>query len=163
LTLAVLISDTSPIHALGHLGLLALLRDLFGQVVIPPAVQQELMRPPPRLLAIDVSQLAFVQIQAPQNHAQVQQLLQTLDPGESEALVLAVELQVSTLLIDEMDGRAVATQLGLVPLGTLGVLLRAKQRGLINAVRPLMDRLENEIQFFISPQLRADVLRLAGE
>ena len=157
------VSNTSPIRALSHLGLLDLLRDQFGQVLVPPAVQAELLCSRVRVSAIDVSQIAFVQVQAPQNQAQVQQLLQSLDPGESEAIVLALELQATTLLIDESTGRAVASQLGLQVTGALGILLRAKQRGSISAVRPLMDRLEQDLLFFISPKLRADILRLAGE
>lgn len=67
------------------------------------------------------------------------------------------------ILIDEAAGRAMAVRLGLHPIGVLGTLVRAKQRGLIDAVGPLMDRLEAEIDFFISEQLPTEILRRAGE
>jgi len=157
------VSDTSPIRALGHLGLLDLLRDLFGQVLVPPAVASELRLPPGSLSAVEVGQLPFVQVQAPHSLAQVQRFLQSLDPGESEALALALEVRAAAILIDEAAGRAMAKQVGLPLVGVVGILLRAKQRGLIPLVGPLMDRLENDLGFFLSAKVRAEVLRLAGE
>jgi predicted nucleic acid-binding protein len=115
------------------------------------------------LPAVEVLQLSFITVQAPQDQLRVQQFLQKLDLGESEALTLALEVQAAVILIDEAEGRAVADQLGLIATGALGTLLRAKRHGRIAAVLPLMDRRENEIDFFISARLRADVLRLAGE
>jgi predicted nucleic acid-binding protein len=66
-------------------------------------------------------------------------------------------------LIDESAGRAAVKRLGLVPVGVLGTLLKAKQRGYIDSLAPLIDRLQNELRFFISPKVRSEVLRLAGE
>jgi predicted nucleic acid-binding protein len=161
---AIVVSDTSPIRALAHLGVLDLLRDLFGEVLVPPAVVMELLQPRrPVMPVVDVVQLPFVRVQAPHDQAQVQQFLQTLDLGESEALALALEVQATTILIDESTGRAVVEQLGLEPLGALGILVRGKRRGLVSAVRPLMERLENELKFFVSAQVRSEVLQLAGE
>lgn len=159
----VVVCDTSPIRALAHLGHLDLLRAVYGPILAPPAVARELLQPRTALPAIDLALVPFVRVQAPHNSAQVQQLLGTLGAGEAEALALAVEVNASVVLMDESAGRAEGARLGLVMVGTLGVLLRAKQRGLIPAVGPLMDRLVNEINFFISPVLRATVLRLAGE
>lgn len=68
-----------------------------------------------------------------------------------------------TILLDESSGRAVAQRLGLVPVGALGIPLRAKQRGDLAAIKPAIDRLRRETRFFVSEQLRAEVLRRAGE
>jgi predicted nucleic acid-binding protein len=161
--MAVVVSDTSPIRALGHLDLTALLRELFSEVVIPPAVAGELDDPPTDSAPIDVNVIPFIRIQAPGDSEQVDNLLGTLDPGESEAIALAIELRAHLILIDEAAGRAMALKLGLSPLGVLGVLVRAKQRGLVGELKPLLDRLRDELDFFISARLRAEVLRLAGE
>jgi predicted nucleic acid-binding protein len=161
--LAVVVSDTSPVRALAHLGLLELVRHLFGQALVPPAVAGELRAPPAGLPDVGVGQLPFLRVQSPQDQARVQQFRQSLDPGESEALALALEVQASAVLMDEAAGRAMARQVGLQPLGILGLLLLAKQRGLVPAVSPLMDRLEQELGFFLSAAVRAEVLRLAGE
>ncbi len=107
--------------------------------------------------------LPFVKIRSPQDRAAVHQLNQMLGPGEAEAIVLAEELRAEAILIDETAGRAIAVQRGLRPLGVLGILLRAKRRGLVREVSPLLDRLRSELGFFLSPKLVEHVLRQAGE
>lgn len=158
----VVISDTSPVRALHHLGRLSILSDLYSRVVIPPAVQRELSRPPTQFPSIDVSSLPFFEVCAPHDTAHVQRLLQLLDEGESEAIALAAELQ-AVVLIDEAAGRLTAAQEGVRTLGTLGVLLEGKSIGKVQSVGPLMDRLIRELNFFVSNDVRLDVLRLAGE
>jgi predicted nucleic acid-binding protein len=161
--LVIVVSDTSPIRALAHLNRVDLLPALFDEVLVPPAVDRELCSPPGDLPNVDVRQFAFARIQAPSDQQKVEELRRDLDPGESEALALALEIGVGTILIDEAAGRAAARRLGLSPIGVLGLLLRGKQRGLVALVEPLLDQLEQELGFFISNSLRAEVLRLAGE
>ncbi len=81
--------------------------------------------------------------------------------GESEALALAVEVKPDVVLIDEKTGRAVAKELGLVPLGVLGTLVKAKRAGLIVAVAPLVTRLKDELDFRVSAQVERRILDLA--
>jgi predicted nucleic acid-binding protein len=161
--LPLVVSDTSAIRALAHFGSIELLRDLLGEVFIPSAVAEELRAPPEGLPRVDPVDIDFVHIQPAQDRKRVAELRQELDAGESEALVLALELGITAVLIDETTGRAVARRLGLAPLGILGAPVRAKQRGLIDQVTPVMDQLETEIDFFISKPLRAEIKRLAGE
>jgi len=158
----IIVSDTSPIRALGFLGLLPVLSELFERVLVPPAVQAELLRSDARFSAIDLSSYGFVEVCAPQDANRVEEFLQMLDRGESEALALAIEHDVRLILMDEFRGRSVAAQIGIQPLGALGVLLRAKSRGLIEAVHPLIEKLD-ELEFYMSAQLKENVLRLAGE
>jgi uncharacterized protein len=159
----IVVSDTSPIRALPHLSRLDLLTTLFDQVLVPPAVDAELRSPPGDLPFVDVRLLAFARIQAPSDQQKVIELRHVLDPGESEALALALEIGVESILIDEAAGRSMARRLGLSPIGVLGLLVRGKQHGLVDLVQPLLDQLENDLGFFISASLRAEVLRLAGE
>jgi hypothetical protein len=161
--LATVVSDTSPIRALAHLELLVVLEALFGQIVVPPAVDTELLHPPVGLPQVNVRKLSFVQIQTPRDIDRVQKLMATLDPGESQALALALEFEGLAILIDEAAGREMARRLGLLPIGVLGTLVRAKQRGLISSVGPLTDRLKSELGFFVSTPLRNEILRIAGE
>lgn len=88
---------------------------------------------------------------------------QTLDIGEAEGIALALELEADLLLIDERLGRMTAKYFDLEILGLLGILVQAKQEGLINEIRPLLDQLRFEIGFRISKQLYREVLRLAQE
>lgn len=86
-----------------------------------------------------------------------------LDPGEANAIVLAIELQATQLLIDERLGRTEAKRQGLRITGILGVLLAAKRQGLIPVVRPILERLIGEANFRISNQLYDETLALAEE
>ena len=90
--MAIVVSDTSPLRALAHLGHLDLLPALYKEVFVPPAVARELMQPPPNLPAVDVASLSSARIQTPSDPRRVQSFLQFLDAGEAEALALAIEL-----------------------------------------------------------------------
>lgn len=155
------VSDTSPIRALSVLGLLDVLGELYGQVFIPPAVAAELAVPVRDLPAIDLGTL--VSVRAPADESLATDLRAQLDPGEADAIALAVEMHADAVLIDEPAGRRVASGLGLHPIGVIGVLLDAKRRGLIARLAEHLDTLDRSIAFRISADLRATALRLAGE
>jgi predicted nucleic acid-binding protein len=160
---AVVVSDTSPVRAFAHLGRLDILPALFGEVLIPPAVVAELAHPIARFKAVDVAGLAALKVQTPRDQSQVDTFLRELDRGESEALALALEVGARSVLMDESAGRAVAVRIGLRPIGVIGILRLAKQDRLVPQVRPSLDRLINEISFFVAADLRERVLRDEGE
>ncbi len=161
--MSVVVSDTSPIRALDHLGLTSLLEGIYGEVLVPPGVAEELRDPESALPPLDWARIPGVRVQAPTDAVRVEQLRQTLDRGESEAIALALEVRAAALLADERMARAVARSLGLKPVGVLATLVRAKQKGLVTAVGPLMDWLRAGIGFRISPALYKEISRLAGE
>jgi len=86
-----------------------------------------------------------------------------LDEGESQALALALEIHADGVLIDEAHGRAVALELGMVPIGVLGILVRAKKRGHLPAVAPVIEALLTRARFRMADELVQSALRLAGE
>ncbi|MEX0611338.1 MAG: hypothetical protein WD229_04385 [Pirellulales bacterium] len=110
--------------------LLRLLGQLFDQIFVPPTVLRELEQPPSRFAPVLISQFNFIEVRAPQDTAQVQQFLQLLDSGESEALALALEIGAEAVLIDELIGRSVAVDHGLPVIGTWGFFRAQKRRGI---------------------------------
>lgn len=85
-----------------------------------------------------------------------------LDLGESESIVLYNELKADILIIDEKKGRTVAKSISTNLIGTLGILLKAKQEGLINEIKPLLDKLiESNIK--ISRQLYDEIIHKSNE
>ncbi|HEY1685634.1 MAG TPA: DUF3368 domain-containing protein [Tepidisphaeraceae bacterium] len=156
--MAVVVSDTSPIRTLNHVGQLDLLSHLFNEVLIPPAVRDELTRPRSRFKAISIDAIAGARLQIPSDTEKVQQLRNELQAGEAEAIALASELKVD-LLIDEIAGRAIAMRMGIHVTGVVGILVEAKKRNLIPAVIPRLNRLHNELGFFLTDKLINDIRR----
>src|SRR5438067_2470013 len=98
-------SDTSPLRALAHLGLLDLLGTMFGEVYVPPGVIAQLRSPRRRFPSLDLSGVKSIRVQAPVDAALIADLMRHLDLGESQAIALALELGAKTLLMDEASGR----------------------------------------------------------
>jgi len=92
----------------------------------------------------------------------VQLLKEELDAGESEAIVLAKEHQAVLLFLDERAATRKARSIGLQCIGTLGILLIAKEKGIVTELKPLLDRLQSE-GFHMSDVLYGQVLRSANE
>lgn len=160
----VVVSDTSPIVNLAAIGKLNLLPDLFGKVYLPVAVYDEIVvRGAGQPGSSEIQTALWVEVKQCSNPLLLQHILLELDPGEAEAIVLALELQTQNVLMDEKDGRAVALRYHLKPIGVLGILLEAKKRGLIFSVRQCMDDLSILARFYISDPLYQHLVTLAGE
>lgn len=131
--MTIVVSDTSPVRALHHVGQIELLRDLYGTVFIPPAVAHELESPARRFERIPLTTIPFITLRRPPDHRRARR---------------------------QSDCR---TLCGLTRVGALGVLVRAKQAHLIPHVLPLVDRLRSELNFFVSDDLYAEVRKAAAE
>jgi uncharacterized protein len=159
-----IVSDTSPIINLAIIDHLWLIPTLYQQIILPQTVYDEIVIDGAGQAGADEIRLAtWIEVRNTKNFALHAQLNTELDPGEAEAIALAVELNADRILIDEKLGRQKAIHLALKPVGILGVLLRAKQDGHISLVQPLMDRLIDEANFYIHPKLYQDILTAAGE
>ena len=86
----------------------------------------------------------------------------SLGAGESESISLALEIRAGLAILDDRPARRLAFALGIPIIGTLGLLLAAKQRKLLTAVKPCLDALTQH-DFWIAPSLYEQVLRDAGE
>ena len=160
----IVVSDASPIIGLAAVGRLGLLQDLYGRVLMPEAVREEVAAAGPGAPgASAVREAAWIGALAVRDRRLVDALTGEVDRGEAEAVALAVEAGADLLLMDERRGRAVAARLGQRVVGVCGVLVEAKGRGLLPAVRPVLDALAVDAGFRVGSRLRARVLDAAGE
>jgi len=158
------ISNTTPLINLAEIGQVDLLEKLFGNVVIPPAVLDELLTKEglfPR--AAEAARSGRFEVLDPSDRLLVRGFSATVHPGEAECLTLAMEHPGSLLLLDDLAARSLADSGGLLFSGTLGCLIEAKSRGWIDTVAPLLNDLRQSARFWISRQLEAAVLKDAGE
>lgn len=147
-------------------GIWAYIRAQFGEILIPFAVKNELDHLSHAEAVKDVQRAlseGWIKPQAVQDEAVVRLLQTTLDRGEAEAIALALEISAALVLLDEKDGRSVAERAGVRVSGVLGVLLHAKSKGQIRAVKPEIDALRSRARFFVSSDMERRVLNLAGE
>ncbi len=161
------VADTSPLFYLARLERLHVLRELYGTVLVPPAVWAETLaggRVFPKLMPQFLAAVSEGWIKlAPSPQTVVPEGLAELDAGEREAIHLATTLKADLLMMDERLGRNAARRLGLTMIGTLGILAAAKQAGLITQMKPLLVWLRSETNFRCAPDLEREVLEAAGE
>lgn len=157
-------SNASPLIGLARIDRLDLLRELYGELVIPQAVCQEVVvRGAGQPGAELIKAASWIKEMQVANRALVQGLSQELDSGEAEAIVLALEVEAEVLLMDERLGRETARHLGLRYIGLIGVLLEAKHRGLVVRVEPLLKALRTQAGFRIRDELYQRILEDEGE
>jgi hypothetical protein len=158
------VADSTPLIGLAMIGQFDLLHQVFGEVVISQAVYDETVTRGRESGGArhEVLNASWITTSSVQERLAVQVLLDELDIGEAETLVLAQELKAALVLMDEKKGRRKLRQLRVPTLGTLGLLLRAKDMGFIPAVRPAIERLR-AMTFVMSDRLITEVLRTAGE
>ena len=160
----IVVADTSVLLNLAFLGQEQLLSRWFGFVHVPEAVVSEFER-----LAASSGRFSGLVLPVSCQATHVSNIPShlvadaRLDLGETEALALALELKADAVLLDEAAARSVCVKLGFTVIGTLGLLLRAKQDGVIAEVAPLLRRLIVEGRFRVSPALVHVTLQRAGE
>jgi len=157
------ISNSSPLINFAAVGRFNLLRELYGTIVIPDAVYHEVVvagQGQPG--AAEVEQADWITRAAVSNPTVVA-VLHELDRGEAEAVALAVENPGALLILDERRGRLAALNLDVNLIGTLGVLLVAKRKGLLAALAPEIEKLQTQVGFRVRADLKAKVLQEAGE
>jgi len=153
----IVVADTSPVNYLILIGEVEILAKMYGRVVIPNAVREELLRPSaPEMVRNWTSQPpAWLEIRTPVNAPDAS--LTGLDPGERDAIVLAGELNADQLIIDDRQGRQEAERRGIPVIGTLGVMREAARLGLLD-LPAAIKRLE-ATSFHIAPEILARLLK----
>ena len=144
----IVVADTSPVNYLVLLGEIELLPKLFGNVLIPAAVEDELRceDAPPSVQRWMERVPVWLQSRVV-SAEDLDGVSDEIDLGEREAIALALQLGADYLIIDDRDGRRVATSMGLNIAGTLGILGRADELGLVGDFPNVIQRLINETNF----------------
>jgi predicted nucleic acid-binding protein len=153
--LVIVVSDTTVITTLLKTGDEGLLAKLFGTVIVPPAVWDELR-------AFHSSLPVFIEVRS-LSHANRPAGSERLGSGEVEAMQLAMQINADWLLLDDRQARAIATKLGIRCVALTGLLIKAKQLGHVRSVRALLERLEQRGGLYLSDAVKEEALRQAGE
>jgi uncharacterized protein len=149
------VSNSSPLIALVRIQRLDLVPGILQSVLIPPAVAREI-RP-------SISDLPeWLRVRGLSRSTSLLGSRGRLGDGEWEAIALASEVGAAAILIDDRPARRLAAKTGLTVVGTLGLLLQAKEAGFITTIRPELDKLL-ETSFFLGEQLYDQLLHMAGE
>lgn len=160
----IVVSNSSPLIALARVNQLPLLQKLDTELCLPAAVWNEVVvQGVGQPGAVAVQGAAWIRQCAVKNAPLVISLRQDLGAGEAEAIALAQELPADLPVLDERHARETARLLSIPVTGVLGVLVEAKNRGLLPAVKPVAHDLRALAGFHLSPGLEAAVLKQAGE
>jgi predicted nucleic acid-binding protein len=148
----IIISDTSCLILLEKLGRLELLKSVFGNVIITQVVANEFEKVIPE----------FIQIENPKDKNYQRILESFLDSGEASAIALALEKENPLLIIDDYKARREAKHLRLKYTGTVGILVIAKETGVINSVTEILDEIL-KTDFRVSEALLKEIKFRSGE
>ena len=148
------VTDASPLIIFQRIGQIDLLEALLRNAFIPPAVRREVYSAnvPP----------AWIQEQSLTQPLASQIIAGRLGAGEREAIALALEIQATCLVLDDLPARRIAQLLHLTVIGSMGLLLQAKHKGLIGAVKPLIEEMQ-KTGFRVSEHVVTTILMAANE
>ncbi len=161
----IVVSDTTPLIRLASIGRLELLQEIFGEVYIPQAVYDETVTHGRKegMAKQAVANASWIHVvEVKDRLAVVEVLLDEMDLGEVETIILAKEMNADWVLMDERKGRRKLDQLDIPKVGTIGILLKAKQLGLIPKLKSEIENLQRS-GFSISQMIVDELLNSADE
>ena len=155
--------NTTPLIALSHVGQLDVLKKLYGGIIIPEAVYRELSVKADSVCkkAVD-SSLDWIQVGSIQNQMAKTMYKTQLHEGEVEVMILALEIGAEVVIIDDANAKKHAKYLELPVTGTLGILIKAKQKGYIDELKTILHCMTDN-GIYISQSLIELCLRQVGE
>ena len=155
------ISNTSPLIGLFGINSLPFLRDIYTEVWIPRKVEKEFLAINEAIHTEALQSAPWIKV-VDLTNPQSAAIYQGIDSGEAEVFALAAEHDARLVLLDENKGRKKAKEIGLTVKGTVGVLLEAKEEGLIEVIKPLLIQLQAN-GIYLSESLINNALQDAGE
>lgn len=148
----IIITDTSCFITLEKIGAFEVLHQSFKNIVTTPEIQQEFGSELP----------SWVEIRSVQDVTLQEVFKETVDAGEASAIALAMETSNAILIVDDLKGPKLASRMALNYMGTLGLLLKAKEYGVILAVKPYIDKIQ-ATDFRLAPSLVNLILEKTNE
>lgn len=147
------IVNTTPLIALCHVGMLGILKDIYGEILIPQAVYQELSKKKESIFKKQVdASLDWIHVERIENQMAKSMFKTQLHDGEVEVMILAKEKNADIVIIDDANAKKHAKYLKLPVTGTLGVLIKAKQEGYISELKPIIQEMISK-NIYISENL----------
>ena len=153
------IVNTTPLIVLADVGQFDLLRKLYGEIMIPQAVLEEIRSQPAKRLTASSDWIKIVRVK---NKDERSLFRARLHAGEVEVMLLAQEQNADLVIMDDNAAKKTAKFMGLKVTGTLGVLLRAKREGYIQEIKPIIRAMAAD-GFYIDEKTKRYVLDAAKE
>ena len=147
-----IISDTSCFIILTNIGELNILQKVYGKIITTPDIADDYSQPLPE----------WVEIVTVKDKYRQQLLEMQIDKGESSAIALALETPGCTIILDDYKARVVAKQLGINITGTIGVIIKAKLKGIIPSIKPILEKIK-QTNFHLSKEIELQALKEAIE
>lgn len=154
--------NSTPLIVLCGIGKLDILREMYHEIMIPEAVYREVTEKEDSACRQIQSADSWIHIEEIQDHSEKKMYKAKLHEGEVEVMILCQEKKADLAIIDDNAAKKTAKYLGINVTGTLGVLLKAKQKGIVKEIRPLISELKAN-GFYISSEIEKTVLECAGE
>jgi hypothetical protein len=156
----IIVSNTTPIISLSSIGRVEILKDIFNEIIVPQAVYNEIKSK--ESFGYKEVDYDFIKVKSVKGELYKDLLLGQLDPGELETIFLAKELKADLVIIDENIAYKTARNAGLNVIRTLSILLRAKEKGILSELKPLLDEMIEKGRWY-SPGVYENFLKKAGE
>lgn len=147
-----MVSNSSCLIALDNIGMINLLKELYGNIYITREVAQE----------VGIEFKNWVKIESIKNRNYLKMLNESVDLGEASTIALSFEIDQSVMILDDAKARKLAERLNLEFTGLLGVILKAKTTGIIDSVQTILQKLKSA-GFRISDKIEQEILKLADE
>ncbi len=156
------IVNSTPIIVLCGIGKLDVLQDLYQEIIIPSAVYQEITAIEDSVCMQIKNADSWIHVESIRDNSEKKMYKAKLHAGEVEVMILAQEQKADLVIIDDNAAKKTAKYLGLTVTGTLGVLLKAKNKGIVQEVAPLLVEMKRN-GFYVDSVIETFVLEQAGE
>lgn len=158
-----IVTNSTPLIALNKISRLDLLEKIYGEIIIPYAVYEEVVLESNIKESTDfIIESGFINIMRIKNEEAKRLFVTSLHKGEVEVIILAKEIEADLCIIDDLLARKYAKYYDLSITGTIGVVLKAKELGIITQVRQIMNELM-DAGIYVHTNLYNKVLEIAGE